>query len=165
MGKRNSGRPLTDAELAEAKGLDHRFAEAMSRKDLEAAMACFWDDPDLIVVLDGTVYRGPEAVRAATREILDRNESLRVTVREVEVTQLPSGDGVIGVGTATIWKSASLRSLSSCVKTTCDRASSSAVTSPVRSRPARSSSMRSLLTSKPMSLSVRPKATARGRPT
>ena len=62
-------------------------------------MDCFWNDPALVVVLGGHVQRGPDAVRAALKEMFDQNESIRLKVDEV--THLPSGDGVIGVGTAT----------------------------------------------------------------
>ena len=48
-----------------AKDLDWRLCEAMSRKDLDALMAFFWDSPDLIVVLFGNLLRGEEAVRAS----------------------------------------------------------------------------------------------------
>ena len=60
---------------------------------------CFWNDPDLVLALNGDVHRGPEAVRAAIKGMFDQNESIRMEVNEV--THLPSGDGVIGVGTAT----------------------------------------------------------------
>ena len=33
---------ISAGDLAEAKDLDRRFTEAMSLKDLDAAMACFW---------------------------------------------------------------------------------------------------------------------------
>ena len=101
MGKHDITHSPDQIEFAEAKDLDRRFSEAMSRKDLDAAMACFWDDPNLVVVLYGTVLRGPDAVRAAIKEIFDQNEWLSVEVNEIEITQLPSSDGVIGVGTAT----------------------------------------------------------------
>ena len=90
---------LTEADLAEAKDLDRQFGEAFVRKDLDAAMSCFWNDPDLVVVLNGNVKRGPDAVRAALKEMFDQYESIRPEVNEV--THLPSGDGVIVVGTAT----------------------------------------------------------------
>jgi uncharacterized protein (TIGR02246 family) len=99
MGKHDSAETPTQGDLGDAKDLDRRFGEAMSRKDLDAAMACFWDDPSLVVVLGGNVHRGPEEVRAAIKEIFDQNKSIRVVVNEI--TYLPSGDGVIGVGTAT----------------------------------------------------------------
>ena len=91
--------PLTKADLAEAKDLDRRLSEAMSRKDLDATMACFWNDPNLVVVLGGNIHRGHDAVRAALKELFDQNESIRVEVNEV--SHVPSGDGVLGVGTAT----------------------------------------------------------------
>ncbi len=91
--------PLTKADLAEAKDLDRRLSEAMSRKDLDTTMACFWNDPNLVVVLGGNVHRGHDAVRAALKELFDQNESIRVEVNEV--SHVPSGDGVLGVGTAT----------------------------------------------------------------
>jgi len=99
MEKRDSTHLLSEADLAEAKDLDRQLTEAMGRKDLDAAMACFWDDPDLVVALNGDVHRGPDAVRGALKAMFDQNESISVEVNEV--THLPSGVGVIGVGTAT----------------------------------------------------------------
>ena len=90
---------LTPGELAEAKELDRRLCDAMSRKDLDAVMACFWDSPDLVAVIGGVVQKGPQAVRSGIKQIFDQNESVRLEVNEV--TYLQSGDGVIGVGTAT----------------------------------------------------------------
>ena len=99
MIKYNSTQTLTESDLSEAKDLDRRLTEAFSRKDLEAAMACFWNDQDLVVILNGKVHRGPDAVRASIIEMFDQNESIRVEVNEV--SHVPSGDGVLGVGTAT----------------------------------------------------------------
>jgi ketosteroid isomerase-like protein len=94
-----SGKPLSEGELAESRELDRRFCEALGRKDLDAAMACFWDDPDVVVVIAGNVQKGPAAVRSGIKQLFDQNESLRVEVSEI--TYLRSGDGIIGVGTAT----------------------------------------------------------------
>jgi ketosteroid isomerase-like protein len=99
MDEKESKRLSAEDDLSEAIDLDRRFTEAMGRKDLDAAMECFWNDPDLVVVLWGKIQRGPEAVRAGIKEILDKNESLKVEINEVKY--LPSGDVVIGVGTAT----------------------------------------------------------------
>ena len=99
MAIHDSNQLLTNADITEAQDLDRRLTEAMSRKDLDATMACFWNDPDLIVVLGGYVHHGPDATRAALKELFDQNESIMVEVNEI--THLPSGDGVIGVGTAT----------------------------------------------------------------
>lgn len=88
-----------EIEQEGAKGLDQRLIDAIGRKNLDEAMACFWNDPALVVVLYGNVCRGPEAVRAALKEFFAQNESIQVEVNEV--SHLRSGDGVLGVGTAT----------------------------------------------------------------
>lgn len=90
---------LTDADLDEAKDLDRRFADAWARKDLDAAMACFWDDPGLHLVLDGEVHRGPGGVRAVIRQMMEQADSISLTVDEI--TYIPSGEAVAVVGTAT----------------------------------------------------------------
>ena len=99
MEKHDSTHSLAEADLAEAKDLDRKFTEAMSRKDLDAAMDCFWNSPDLVVVLNGNFYHGPDAARAAFKEVFDQNETVRLEVNEI--THVPSGDAIIGIGTAT----------------------------------------------------------------
>lgn len=99
MAKRASLQSLTDAEMAEAKDLDRRLCEAFGKKDLEAAMACFWDSPDLVAVIGGQVQHGPSEVREGIRKLFEQNESLKLEVNEISYVR--SGDGVIGVGTAT----------------------------------------------------------------
>jgi len=99
MADHDTPRTLTEVDLAAARDLDRQLAEAMGRKDLDATMACFWDHPDLVLALNGAVLRGPEAVRTAMQAMFDQNESISLEVNEV--THLPSGDGVIGVGTFT----------------------------------------------------------------
>ncbi len=99
MPKEKSARVLTETDIAEAKELDQRLVDAFNRKDLDAAMQCFWNDPDVVVVLNGNVCSGPDAVRAALKAMLDQNESIAVEVNEI--THITSGDGVIGIGTAT----------------------------------------------------------------
>ena len=46
MEKHDSTHSLAEADLAEVKDLDRKFTEAMSRKDLDAAMDCFWNGPE-----------------------------------------------------------------------------------------------------------------------
>jgi len=90
---------LSDADLDEAKNLDQRFAAAWRSNDLEAVMACFWNDPGLHVVVNGEVHRGYQAVRAMFKQMLDQHESITLTVDDLSYVR--SGEGVIGVGTAT----------------------------------------------------------------
>jgi uncharacterized protein (TIGR02246 family) len=99
MSKSVSAKTLTEAEITESKELDRKLSEAMSRKDLEATMACFWNSPDLLVVIDGDVRRGPDAVRNGFRQLFAQNESIKLEVNEI--SHVPTGDGVIGIGTAT----------------------------------------------------------------
>jgi uncharacterized protein (TIGR02246 family) len=99
MSKMDSTYSLTEADLADAKDLTRRLNEAFHRKDLDAATACFWNDPDLVIVLNGNVHSGPDAARASIKEMFDQNESIKVETNEI--TYIPSGDGIIGVGTAT----------------------------------------------------------------
>jgi uncharacterized protein (TIGR02246 family) len=99
MKAKDSSPSLSEADLAAAKELDQRLTEAMSRKDVDAVMACFSNDADLVVVLDGTVYRGPEEMRAGVQAMFDHNESVKLEVNEISL--VPSGDAIIGVGTAT----------------------------------------------------------------
>ena len=99
MAKNVPERLLSEDELAEAKELDRRLCEAISRKDLDAVMACFWNSPDLVAVIAGSVRKGPAAVRQGMKQLFDQNESVSLEVNEV--TYLQSGDGIIGVGTAT----------------------------------------------------------------
>ena len=57
------------------------------------------EQPDLIVIMWGTVIRGADAFRRAVKDMFDKNEMIKLDVNEV--THLTAGDGVIGVGTAT----------------------------------------------------------------
>jgi ketosteroid isomerase-like protein len=90
---------LTGAELAEAKELDRRLCDAIGRKDANAFMACFWENPGLVAVIAGEVQRGPDAVRNGIQRMFQQNDSVRLEVNDVEYVR--SGDGIIGVGTAT----------------------------------------------------------------
>jgi ketosteroid isomerase-like protein len=93
-------RALNQMDLQAQQELDHRFCEAMSRKDLNGVMSCLWNDPNLIVVLfDGTVYRGWESVREAVGHLFSSFLSVRLDIDEV--THIPLGDGAAAVGTAT----------------------------------------------------------------
>ena len=74
---------LSNTDLVEMKDLDRRLADALSRKDLDAAAECFWNDPDLVLMLNGTVFRGPEAARAAIKAMFAQNETIKVEVNEL----------------------------------------------------------------------------------
>ncbi len=90
---------LSPADLAAVKDLDQKFCDAMSSRNLEAAMACFWDSPDLVVVVFGNVARGTQAVRGGISQMLQQNASVKLVINEA--SYVPSGPDVLTVGTAT----------------------------------------------------------------
>ena len=93
-------RALNHMDLLAQKELDQRFCQAMSEKDLNGVMSCLWNDPNLIVVLfDGTVYRGWDNVREAVGDLFSGFSSVRLEIDEV--SHLPLADGAVAVCTAT----------------------------------------------------------------
>jgi len=90
---------LSDAAMAANKGLDNRFVQAMSSKDVGGAMACFLDSPDLVVVLYGKVLRGPAAVRQFLTELFSGMRTIHLEINEVKHWSL--GETVFAAGTAT----------------------------------------------------------------
>lgn len=90
---------LSEAMMAGNARLDSRFCEAMSNKDVEGAMSCFLDSPDLVIVLYGEVLRGPSALRHFLTELFSRMKTVRLQIHEVSHWSL--GETVFAVGTAT----------------------------------------------------------------
>jgi len=89
---------LSDSVMAANARLDSRFVEAMSNKDVEGAMACFIDSPDLVVALWGKVLRGPAAMRQFLTELFSNMRT--VHGRSMRLIT-GAGDTVFAVGTAT----------------------------------------------------------------
>ena len=99
---RGEGSALShDADLlATQEELDRRFCEAVSQRDIDQFMNCFWNSPDLIFVgFDGTVLRGADNVRQAMEGSFAQSESLGMVIDEV--SHIPQGESVFAVGTAT----------------------------------------------------------------
>jgi uncharacterized protein (TIGR02246 family) len=94
-----SGGTLSPVDRAAAEDLGRRFTGAMSRKDLQGAMSCFWNSPQLIVVLFGNVQRGYDSVRSGIAAMFEQNETVKLTVNEI--SYVPIGNMVMAVGTAT----------------------------------------------------------------
>lgn len=85
--------------LLATEDLDQRFTGGMSRMDIEQVMSCFWNSPDLIlVVYDGTVFHGFDSVRRAVEQMFAQCESLSLTIDEV--SHVRQGESVFAVGTA-----------------------------------------------------------------
>jgi ketosteroid isomerase-like protein len=79
--------------------LDSRFLAAMASKDVDAAMSCFLDSPDLAVVLWGAEMLGPDQLRAALKGLFLSYDQITLDIDRL--TEFPSGDAVIAVGQAT----------------------------------------------------------------
>ena len=90
---------LNDAVMSANARLDSRFVQAMSNKDVEGAMACLLDSPDLVLVLFGKVLRGPAAVRRFLTELFASMRTVHLEINEV--THWSLGETVFAVGTAT----------------------------------------------------------------
>jgi len=86
--------------LEEAREIEQRFCDALASKDLEALNACFWDDPEVVLVFNGEVHRGPDAVSALNKAVFDQHESIKVEINDISL--VPAGDGFMAVGTATL---------------------------------------------------------------
>ena len=90
---------LTAEELAGVHDLDHRFVDAYNRLDIDDFMDCLWKSPNLVVLLyDGTVFIGWDAVREVTESTFASLDSANVKIEEI--TYLRSGDAIMAVGTA-----------------------------------------------------------------
>jgi len=74
---------LSDSVMAANARLDSRFVEAMSNKDVEGAMACFIDSPDLVVALWGKVLRAPAAMRQFLTELFSSMRTVHGEINEV----------------------------------------------------------------------------------
>ncbi len=90
---------LKDAVIAANRRLDSQFVRAMCSKDVEGAMACFIDSPDLVVMLYGRLLRGPAAVRQFLTEMFSNTRRVQGEINEV--THWSLGETVFAVGTAT----------------------------------------------------------------
>ncbi len=90
---------LSNTVMAANARLDGRFCEAMSSKDIDGAMRCFLDSPDLVVVLYGRVLRGPAVVRQFLTELFSSMRTVRLRINEVTYWSL--GEIVFAAGIAT----------------------------------------------------------------
>jgi ketosteroid isomerase-like protein len=90
---------LSDAVMTGNARLDRAFWQAMSDKDVEGAMRCFLDSPDLVVVLYGNLLRGPAALRQYLTDMFSRMPTVQMEINQV--THWVLGETVFAVGTAT----------------------------------------------------------------
>ncbi len=90
---------LNDAAMSANAKLDRRFVEAMNNHDVEGAMACFIDTPDLVVVICNEVLQDPTDLRQFLTKLFS---SMRVVHGELnEIKHWILGETVFAAGTAT----------------------------------------------------------------
>ena len=91
---------LTGEDLLANQALDQRFAEGISKKDIEQVMSCVWNSPGLVFVdFEGNVIRGSDNFRKVFEQMFAQNESLRLVIDEI--SHIRVGESVFAVGTAT----------------------------------------------------------------
>ncbi len=73
----------TEAISAANQQLDRRLARAVEGVDVESAMACFLDSPDLIVAIDGAVLRGFAELRQCLTQMWSGMKTLRLKIEPV----------------------------------------------------------------------------------
>jgi len=71
----------------------------VKNKDVNGAMSCFLDSPDLVAVLWGNEFRGPEQLRQAIVGMFNGYDETTLSVDRVR--EFCSGDVVLSVGQAT----------------------------------------------------------------
>ena len=83
--------PASPAELSEA------FAEALARRDVEAALG-LWVEDATILTASGDAVRGRAAIGAALRALVENGAGV-----EIELTRsVVAGDVALGLGTLTL---------------------------------------------------------------
>ncbi len=90
---------LNDAAMSANTRLDRRFVEAMNDQDVEGAMACFIDTPDLVVVFCDKVLQDPTALRQFLTQLFASMRAVHGEINDIRHRIL--GETVFASGTAT----------------------------------------------------------------
>jgi ketosteroid isomerase-like protein len=90
---------LVDALMTGNAQLDDAFCKAINSKDLDGALRCFLDAPDLVVVLSGTVLHGTAALRQSLNDLFSKVTTVQCEINEIRRWVL--GETVFAVGKAT----------------------------------------------------------------
>ena len=89
---------IADGSIAGNLRLDEGFLHAMNGRNIEGVMACFLNTLDLVVVLDGSVLQGPEALRRCLAELFAEVRTLHLDI--IEISRWSIGETVFAVGIA-----------------------------------------------------------------
>ncbi len=90
---------LNDAAKSANAKLDRRFGEAMNNQDVEGAMACFIDTPDLVVVFCDKVLQDPADLRQFLTALFAGVRAVHGEINDIRHWIL--GETVFAAGTAT----------------------------------------------------------------
>jgi uncharacterized protein (TIGR02246 family) len=83
--------------IEEAKALDARFEEAFNNEDVEAMVACYWDDPEVVSMPPAQmIVKGIEGVREDFQTFLEGTNVKKFKLRKPQYRVL--GDAVLGWG-------------------------------------------------------------------
>lgn len=90
---------LNDAARYANARLDSRLVDAINNLDVDGAMACFIDTPELVVVFCDKVLQNPTALRQFLTNMFSNLRTVHGEINEVERWVL--GETVFASGTAT----------------------------------------------------------------
>ena len=89
---------LDSKTLAENRDLDQQLLKAHERKNVEMVLALFSTRDDIFFIApNGTLNKGPSALRHSFSQFFAGLEWIRGEIKEV--SYLPTKDGVVAVGT------------------------------------------------------------------
>jgi uncharacterized protein (TIGR02246 family) len=89
--------PSPETMIEEAKALDARFEEAFNNEDVEAMVACYWDDPEVVSMPPAQmIVKGIEGVREDFQTFLEGTNVKKFKLRKPQYRVL--GDAVLGWG-------------------------------------------------------------------
>ena len=84
--------------IKEQRELDAGFVESHDQKSTDLLMSLFSDSPDVFLIAPhGVLFRGRKGIRDSVEAFFAGLEYIHGEIKEV--SYLPAGDGVIGVGT------------------------------------------------------------------
>lgn len=96
----SSPQPLNKTWKSAIEELGLKFQSSFENGDVDGVMSCFWNSPDVILVLEnGQVVRGWDNIRMGVQNTIENTDARSVVVDEVEQFRL--GENVYSVGTAT----------------------------------------------------------------
>jgi len=89
---------LDSLTVKEQRALDARFVESHDQKSTDLLMSLFSESPNVFLIAPaGILFRGRKGVRDAVEAFFNSLEYIHGEIKDV--SYLPAGDGVIGVGT------------------------------------------------------------------